>query len=166
MRLVGRIIEPSREDAVRLTRNEKTSMIVLAYAATVLDDLQADIADRLGMVPDGAEKLKKISEATDALLAELRRTIPVNQRVNLSNTARDYDFRLMPKASPMSTSVIMTKDEFKELVDCARVKCRECTDTNEECEKCGLFQLLTVVLPLDDYDDTMLCPYNLGEWAN
>ena len=77
----------------------------------------------------------------------------------------DFEIRLTPKMTPSKTSVVMQKDEFKELVDLARAKCRDCMDDDEECEKCKLFQLLTVLLPLDDYSG-MLCPYNMGEWAN
>lgn len=166
MNIVHRMIDPSREDAVKLTRTEKTSMIVLAYACTILEDLQKEIPDRLKMIPDGQERVKELSDGINKVLDELRPTIPMNQRLNLSNTAKDYEFRLAPKAMPYATTVIMTKEEFQSLVDFARTKCRECTDDDNECEKCKLYQLLTEVLPLEDYHDTNLCPYNLGEWAN
>ena len=166
MKIIHRTIDPSREDAVRLTRNEKVSMIVLAYACTILEDLQKEIPDRLNMIPDGLNRVKEISDRANGVLDELRLTIPMNQRMNLSNTAQDYEFRLAPKATPQTTTVIMTKDEFRDLVDYARIRCRECTDDDDECGKCGLYQLLTEVLPLEDYHDTNLCPYNMGEWAN
>mgnify|MGYP007092202921 CR=1 FL=1 len=44
--------------------------------------------------------------------------------------------------------------------------CVDCMDSDEECLKCRLYQLLTAILPLDDYHNGMLCPYNMGEWAN
>ena len=166
MRITREMLSPSRDDAVRITRSEKMSMIVLAYACTILEDLKADIADRLKMVDGGAERLNELSEKADGLLNDLRVTIPLNQRLNLQNTAQDFEIRLSPKAAPCKTSIVMQKKEFKELVDFARTKCRDCMDSDEECEKCGLFQLLTVLLPLDNYHDGMLCPYNLGEWAN
>lgn len=166
MRITKEMLSPSREDAVRLNRAEKIGMIMLAYSATIVDDLQHEIGKRLEMVPDGAERMKKLSEETDALLNELRLTIPVNQRMSLQNTAQDYEIHLVPKATPSETSVVMQKEEFKELVDLARVKCRECTDDDETCKKCRLYQLLTVILPLDDYENGLLCPYNMGEWAN
>lgn len=166
MRITKEMLSPSREDAVRLNRQEKMGMIVMAYAATIMDDLQQEIRKRLEMIPDGAERMRKLSEETDALLNDLRMTIPVNQRMNLQNTAQDYEIHLLPKASPCETSVVMQKDEFKELVDLARVTCRECTHDDKSCEQCRLFQLLTVILPLDDYDNGLLCPYNMGEWAN
>ena len=166
MHITKKMISPSRDDAVRITRSEKMSMIVLAYACTILEDLKTDIADRLKMVDGGAERLNELSEKADGLLNDLRVTIPLNQRQNLENTARDFEIRLTPKLTPYKTSVVMQKEEFKELIDFARTKCRDCTESDEECEKCGLYQLLTVLLPLDNYHDGMLCPYNLGEWAN
>jgi len=166
MRITREMLSPSRDDAVRITRSEKMAMIVLAYACTILEDLKTDLSDRLGMIDNGADRLNEVSGKADALLNELRVTIPLNQRLNLQNTAQDFEIRLSPKAAPCKTSIVMQKKEFKELVDFARTKCRDCMDSDEECEKCGLFQLLTVLLPLDNYHDGMLCPYNLGEWAN
>lgn len=166
MRITEQMLQPSRGDAVRLTRSEKMSMIVLAYAATILDDLKTDIADRLKMVEGGEERMARLSEETDQLLHELRLTVPENQRMNLQNTARDFEIRLSPKLTPYKTNLVMQKDEFKELVDYAREKCRDCTEDDESCSNCGLYQLLTVILPLDGYHDGMLCPYNLGEWGN
>ena len=160
------MLSPSRDDAVRLNRSEKMGMIIMAYTATCLEDLQTELKDRLQMVDGGEELLKELSEKADKLLNELRMTIPLNQRMNLQNTAQEYEVRLTPKATPSKTTVVMQKDEFKELVDLARAECRDCMDDDHTCQKCRLYQLLTVVLPLDDYHDGMLCPYNMGEWAN
>lgn len=162
--IVRKELEPSREDAVRLNRGEKQSMIVFAYVATVYEDMQKELADRLKMVRDGPLRMNGISADADALLNELRKTIPMNQRLNLQRTIEDYEMRLVPKATPGRTTVVMAQDEFKALVDAARVKCRECTEDSKACTKCELYQLLTVVVPLDDYDGWMLCPYNMGEW--
>lgn len=166
MRISRTLAEPSRTDAVRMNRSEKMSMIVLAYIATVFDETRDELSERLGMLPDGKERMQSLSEETDTLLQELRMTIPMNQRMNLQNTACDFEIRLTPKASPTKTTVIMQKDEFKELVDCAREKCAICVEDDESCEKCKLFQLLTCILPVDDYHGQTLCPYNLGEWGN
>ena len=166
MRITKENIAPSRADAVRINRTEKMAMIVLAYAATIMDDLQTELADRLTMIENGPERMKELSEKTDAVLNEIRLTIPENQRLGLQNTAMDYEIRLTPKMTPSKTSVVMQKDEFKDLVDHARVKCIDCMESDEDCEKCKLFQLLTVIIPLEDYSGGMLCPYNMGEWAN
>lgn len=164
--IVQKRLDPSREDAVKLTRNEKMAMLLFAYAATILDDLQQDIGGRLGMIPDGKERLEKLSKDTDQLLHECRLTIPENQRKNLQNTIQDFEVRFVPKMTPSQTSVVMQKEEFRELVDIARTKCWECTEDDDTCAACQLYQVLTVVLPLEDYHNNFLCPYNLGEWVN
>jgi len=166
MRIVQKVLQPSRDDAVRLTRIEKMAMLQLAYVATVLEELQNDLGDRLEKIDQGAEKMHVLASGSDEILNDLRLTVPMNQRMSLQNTAMDYEMRLTPKLTPMSTNVIMDKDEFKEIVDIARTKCHDCTEDSNTCTKCRLFKLLTSILPLEDYDGGLLCPYNLGEWAN
>ena len=166
MKITTKLLDPSREDAVRLTRNEKTCIILLAHACSVLEDLKTDIAPRLAMVDNGQERMVKLSADADAMLHDLRLTIPEEQRHHLQNTAKDYEVRLAPKMSPFKTTVVMQKDEFKSLVDHARAKCMDCTEDDRSCEKCTLYKLLTVVLPMDDYHDSFLCPYNMREWGN
>ena len=166
MRITKEMLSPSREDAVRLTRTEKMGMITLAYVATVLEDMQTEMKDRFEMVENGNERLKQASDITDELLNEVRMTIPVNQRMNLQNTAHEFEVRLAPKATPSKTSVVMQKEEFKDLIDFARAKCVDCMMSDTECEKCKLFQALTIHVPLQDYHDGMLCPYNMGVWAD
>lgn len=165
MHITQQVLHPSRDDAVRLTRSEKLSMIVMCYAATVLDDLQKEIPDRLRMIENGPERMKELADKSDALLNDLRLTIPMNQRMNLQNTAKDFEMRLSPKLMPGSTNALMSKDEFKDLVDIARSQCRDCIEDDTTCTKCRLYKLLTAILPLEDYSG-MLCPYNMGEWGN
>ena len=159
-------LDPSRPDAVRLTRRGKMDMIVLAYAATLIDELRTTMKDRFDMVDGSMEMMDELSEKIDKVLHDVRLTVPMEQRVHLQNTARDYEMRLTPKLTPGSTNVIMQKEEFRELVECARARCKECAFDNKECEKCELFKLLTVILPLEDYEDSYLCPYVLKEWGN
>lgn len=166
MRIVQKVLQPSRDDAVRLTRIEKMAMLQLAYVATVLEELQNDLGNRLEKIDQGAEKMHVLASGSDEILNDLQLTVPMNQRMSLQNTAMDYEMRLTPKLTPMSTNVIMDKDEFKEIVDIARTKCHDCTEDSNTCTKCRLFKLLTSILPLEDYDGGLLCPYNLGEWAN
>ena len=166
MRITKNMLSPSRDDAVRLNRSEKMGMITLAYTATVLEDMQTEMANRFAMVENGPERLKTASDLVDGLLNEVRMTIPIEQRMNLQNTAHEFEVRLAPKATPSKTSVVMQKEEFKDLIDCARAKCLDCMMSDTECEKCKLFQMLTIHIPLDDYHNGMLCPYNMGVWAN
>ena len=165
MHITQRMLEPSRDDAVRLTRSEKTAMLWFANAVATLEELQTSIADRLKMIPGGTELLNELAVKSDELLNEVRKTIPMNQRTSLQNTVCDYEVRMAPKLSSFTKNVIMTGDEFKALVDIARTKCRECTEDDHSNSKCELFQLLTSILPLDDYSG-LLCPYNMGEWGN
>lgn len=166
MIVVKNFARDSRPDAVRLTRSEKMAMILLAHAATTLDDLQKDLSDRLGMVENGAERLKKLSHDVDELLNDVRVTVPENQRKHLQNTGFDYEMRIAPKAQPSVTNVLMEKEEFRMLTDCARAKCMDCTLDDNECEECKLFRLLTSILPMDDYHYSSLCPYNMAGWGN
>lgn len=166
MIVVKNFARDSRPDAVRLTRSEKMAMILLAHAATTLDDLQQDLSDRLGMVENGAERLKKLSHDVDELLNDIRVTVPENQRKHLQNTGFDYEMRIAPKAQPSVTNVLMEKEEFRMLTDCARAKCTDCTLDDNECEECKLFRLLTSILPMDDYHYSSLCPYNMAGWGN
>ena len=100
MRIVRQQLEPSRDDAVRMSRNEKTSMLMLSYAAAILEDLPDEIGDRIAMVENGHERIRKISADVNDLLQEIRVTIPMNQRQNLVNTVDDYEARFVPKATP------------------------------------------------------------------
>lgn len=164
--IVKKLLDPSRPDAVRLRRNEKMSMIHLMYSASIIEDLKTDIPERLRMIENGEEKLRIVASGVDELLQELRLTVPEDQRIGISNVAKDYEVRLVPKATPTEVNVIMAKEEFRTLVDCARARCHDCILDDEECESCELYRLLTSVLPLDEYHDMNLCPYNLGKWGN
>lgn len=166
MRIVKKLLDPSRPDAERLRRNEKMAMVHLMYAVTILDDLQIDLSDRLKMIDHGTDRMHNAAVCTEELLDLLRVTIPENQRIGLENTSKDYIIRLTPASTPSETNVIMTKDEYRNLVDCARAKCSDCVMDDSECEGCELYQLLTSILPLEDYHSMALCPYNLGEWKN
>lgn len=166
MHISKQVLQPSRADAVRLTRSEKMAMLELAYMATVFDDLRNDLKDRLKMIGVGTERMEDLAAESENILNDLRLTIPMNQRMSLQNTATDYEMRLTPKATPTVTRVVMEKEEFRQLVDIARIKCRECVENDEDCQKCELYKLLTSVLPLDEYNGGMFCPYNLGEWGN
>lgn len=166
MRIVRKLQNPSRPDAVRLRRNEKFAMMHMMYAVTTLEDLQKDLSDRLDMVGNGHDRMRDAAALADRLLTDLRVTVPEDQRSSMEHTGEDYEMRLVPKLTPSKSNVVMTVDEFKALVDAARTRCRECILDGEECEGCDLYRLLTCVLPMDDYHCLNLCPYNLGEWKN
>lgn len=83
MRIVQKVLQPSRDDAVRLTRTEKMAMLELCYMATVFDDLQKDLSDRLGMIRQGEDRMHILASGSDEILNDLRMTIPMNQRMSL-----------------------------------------------------------------------------------
>lgn len=166
MRIVQKPYEPSRDDAMRMTRNERISVLYLMHAVGILENLPKEISERLSMIPDGKERAMKIADDVNSLLNELRLTIPDVQRRGLENTACDFEVRMCPKATPGPTNVVMDKEEFRKLVDFSREHCLDCVDDDVECEQCSLYQLLTSILPIDNYNSICMCPYNLGEWKN
>ena len=157
---------PSREDAWLVTRGEKISILFLMNTVSAMMDSRDELRDRLAKIEGGQEMMDSMCETSEKLLTEIRRTIPTDQRHNINNVSRDMEMRMVPKATPRKTTVLLQKEEFRTLVDAAQVKCSDCTDDNEECRKCKLFQLLTVILPMDGYDDSFLCPYNARDWGN
>ena len=157
---------PSREDAWSLTRDEKVSMTFLTTTVSALAEAKDDLKDRLSKIEGGTELMDRLVADSGKLLTEVRRTIPEKQRVSMANTAKDFEIRLVPKLTPTRTTVVCQKEDFRKLVDAAQIKCRECVEDCDGCKRCDLYQLLTVVLPLDCYEGTMLCPYNMAEWGN
>lgn len=157
-------VNPSRDDAWLATRREKMSILFLMNTVSAMMDSRDDLKERVARIDGGPEMMDTMCDVSEKLLNEIRRTIPTEQRHNINNISKDMEMRMVPKMMPSKTTVLMQKDEFRELVDAAQVKCRECVDDNEECRECRLFRLLTVVLPLDTYEGTTLCPYNMAEW--
>lgn len=167
MRIVNdHIIDPSREDAVRLKRSERDGVLAMIQALSLLEQVEKEIPERIGLAEDGVARMAQVNEDANRLLTDIKVTIPLNQRMGIDHTGRDYQMRLMPSATPYNTSVVLTKEEFRRLVDLARATCKDCVKDDYECETCELFTLLTDILPVDDYHMMALCPYNLGEWKN
>ena len=79
---------------------------------------------------------------------------------------RDMEMRMVPKLTPMSQNVLMEKDNAKALIDSAMERCRGCVEDERSCLDCGLYKVLESMLPLDSYDNGMLCPYALSEWKD
>lgn len=157
---------PSRDDAWMVTRREKVSILFLMNTVSSMMDSREELKDRISRIEGGTAAMDQMCQNAEWLLTEIRKTIPTEQRKNINNVSKDMEMRMVPKMTPSKTTVLMQKEEFRALVDAAQVKCRECTDDNEECRKCKLFQLLTVILPMDRYDDSYLCPYNARDWEN
>ena len=60
----------------------------------------------------------------------------------------------------------ITKEQAKDLMDCARWQCHDCVNSGEEARGCRLYKLLESTTPADDYGDGMVCPYALAEWKD
>ena len=163
-----RFANPSREDAWDLTRNEKMCLTFLTNTASALAESKDGLSERIDRIEHGQDRIDRLVSDSLELLNDIRMTVPEKQRVSLVNTANDYEIRLTPKYTPSSHNVIVQKEDFRTLVDAAQAKCVECTDDNEECRKCKLFNLLVTVLPLDSYDGTFMCPYSqlIHQWEN
>ena len=159
-------VVPSREDAWDVTRPEKLSILFLMNTVSAMMDSREELKDRVSKIDGGPEMMETMCTVSEKLLTEIRRTIPTAQRHNINNVSRDMEMRMVPKATPSKTTVLMQKEEFRSLVDAAQVKCRDCVDDNTECRQCKLFQLLQVILPMDRYDVGQLCPYNMAGWEN
>ena len=76
------------------------------------------------------------------------------------------EIRMVPKLASMRQNVILEKDNAKALIDTAMERCKGCVEDEESCRKCGLYRVLESFLPLDSYDNGMLCPYSTSEWKD
>lgn len=159
-------VNPSREDAWDVTRGEKLSILFLMNTVSAMMDSRDELRDRVSRIDGGQELMDTMCEVSERLLTEIRMTIPTAQRHNINNISKDMEMRMVPKATPSKTMVLVEKETFRTLVDAAQAKCRDCADTPEEGQKCELFKLLKVIVPLDRYDGTLLCPYNEIGWEN
>ena len=108
MKMVKKLLNPSRPDAVRLRRSEKMALFQLMYVASVLEDIRVDLTERLTMIPDGQKRMDEFTKTADELLSELRVTAPENQRISMQNTATDYEMRLTPVTTPCSDNDTFT----------------------------------------------------------
>ena len=162
-----KFLNPSRPDAEVLTSGEKAEMLFFVNAVSLIHDANDRLKNRIAMVENGPERIKRIADESYQLLEDIRVTIPEKQRRNLRNISMDMEIRMVPKMSPKHSNVIMTEDNFRELVNAARAKCKECTLDEDECQTlCDLFELLAAILPISEYKSGFLCPYNLANWGD
>ena len=137
-------------------------LAALSTAAYAQEDLQK----RLECVPYGNQRLKLAVGGLRAVCDDVIGTITRSQCKQIYGTMKDFEMRLLPKLTPGSTNIIMTKEQGKDLLDCARWKCHDCIEDGESCRKCQLYKLLEATTPMDDYGDGMICPYSLAEWGD
>jgi len=154
------------DESIRLNRGEYEAVRCLLgavnYAAHANDDLQK----RLMIIPGGQQRMTDALQELRNITDDVIGTIPVGQCRQLKNTMTDMDIRMVPKLAPMSRNVILDKDTAKELIDIAMERCHGCVEGPEDGRKCALYKVLEGFLPLDSYDNGMLCPYSMSEWKD
>lgn len=153
-------------DCERLNRFEMQSVRMMLAACSIAAYAQEDLKGRLECVPSGNQRMRLAVGGLRALADDVVGTISYAQAKQIYGTMKDFEMRLVPKLTPASTNIIMTKEQGKELLDCARWACHDCVKDGEEARGCRLYKLLEATTPADDYGDGMVCPYALAEWAN
>ena len=155
------------EQCERLKRMEQQACQMLLVCVSSMRYVREDLKDRLECVPSGTQRMNMLIGQIESLTRDIMGTVSDKQRYHLQNIVKDMENRLMPKFTPTNTSVVMTKDEAKMLVDAAQEHCIPCMKDCEECRSCKLYNLMTAIVPLDNYDSTM-CPYSNThkEWEN
>lgn len=152
------------EDCTRLMRSEMTAVRMLLAALSTAAYAKEDLSDRLECVPYGKERLRMAVGGLRAVCDDVIGTISKAQCKQIYGTMKDFEMRLLPKLTPLSTNIIMTKEQGKDLLECARWRCHDCVEDGEHCKECKLYKILEATTPLDDYGDGMLCPYALATW--
>ena len=151
-------------DCERLKRSEMTAVrMLLAHLSSAQYAIE-DLHDRLECIPNGRLRMRLAVAQLRAVCDDICGTISRAQCKQIYNTMKDFDLRMVPKLAPMTTNIVMTKEEGVALMDCARWKCHSCVEDGEACRRCKLYQLLEATTPMDDYGDGLVCPYALAEW--
>ena len=149
----------------RLLRSEMTALRILLAALSSAAYAQTDLQKRLECIPYGKERLRMAVGGLRAVCDDLIGTVSRQQCQQIYGTMMDFEMRLLPKLTPGSTNIIMTQEQGKDLIDCARWKCQACVEDGNSCRQCRLYKLLEATTPLDDYGEGLICPYALQEWA-
>lgn len=148
----------------RLTRPEMACCRSIMTLASDLHYAKDDLKKRLKTVPDGEQRMDAVCGEIDSLFRDILGTVSDRQRKQLRNQAKDLVMKAVPKLSAADNKVMIYIDEVKELVDCAREKCRICAKDGTECRSCRLYKWLETNIPLDDYGDDLICPYARRDW--
>lgn len=155
------------KDCERMTRKELLALEWTIAAQSVLLNTEEDLQKRLEMIPEGARRLSEAVKGLKDVVEDVVGTITVEQAKRIKGTMTDYELRILPKAMPPKICIFITKEQGMELVDSAKERCKACTLDGDEAQKgCKLYKILEAVVPLDDYGDGILCPYNMLDWAD
>ena len=150
-------------ECIRVTRQEMNACKFLTTLVSVTAYAKSDLKKRLELIPNGIARMEEAFENIDSLLRDICGTINTRQAKQLLNAANELEVRLVPKFSPDHTMLQLSKEEYKDLINCAREKCKFCTEDGKSCVNCRLYGILIERIPLDSYDD-VVCPYAYTEW--
>jgi hypothetical protein len=148
----------------RLKRSEMNGVRMLLAHLSTASYCQDDLKNRLECVPDWNRRFRLAVGGLKAVCDDVVGTISRNQAKQLLGTLRDYELRLVPKATPGTVNIMLTKEQGMELMDLARERCLSCTEDGDSCRKCRLYKILEATTPMDDYGSGLICPYALAEW--
>lgn len=149
----------------RLVRSEMNAVRMMMAALSVAAYAQEDLKKRLECVPAGNQRMRMAVGSLRSVVNDLIGTISRAQAKQIYGVMKDFEMRLLPKMTPGSTNVVMTKEEGMALIDCAKWKCHNCVEDGNSCRECKLYKLLEATTPMDDYGNDMLCPYAMAEWS-
>ena len=154
--------EPSYTE--RLRRSEMTALKMLYTLLAITAEAKDDLWDRLQHVPHGRWMLASAFGMLGRVCKDVRDTATKEQKKQMNDTLLNYKVQVVPKATPLSDNVVITKQQAYSLVNIAKDRCRECTENGFSCRKCELYKFLEAADPLEDYGNDLMCPYALREW--
>lgn len=155
------------EDCERLNRTEMTALRWSLAAVNSCAYAQDDLAKRLECIPDGKVRWRLMLGQLRALCNDLLGTTPRKQCLTIKHVMDDMELRMVPKFTPVPDRVCMGVDDLSYLVRAAKKDiCVGCILTGDECRKCELYRILESVSPMEDWGDSMMCPYNRDDWMD
>lgn len=149
----------------RFVNKEFTMLKRLTAFISELLYMKEDLDERMQIIPDGQKRLDNVLSEVSDLVKELIETGPDSQKKQLYNFIKDSRVELIPKLSPGSTNILMSKAQAKQLVDIAQEKCKSCVEDPRSAKNCVLYKVLEVTALPDTYN-TLLCPYSRAKWED
>lgn len=155
------------EDCERLNSTEMRAVRWSLAAENSVSYAQRDLEKRLECIPEGKRRWRLMLGQLRALCNDLIGTIPVKQCKTIRNVMNDMELRMVPKGTKHDTRVVLDAKDLGYLVTLAKKEmCTSCILTDDECRRCELYKILEIAVPLDDYGDGTICPYNMLNWIN
>lgn len=154
-------------DRTRLHKEEMDSIKMIIATFSEWHKALGYLKKNLEMIPDGVERMNRVCNDMQEMYEDILGTVTKDQLKHIMSIIHDCEIVIRNKSVTNCTgnNVRMTIDEAKALVQAARFGgyCTECFMESPECETCALFNVLSAVIPLDDYSG-VLCPYNTAKW--